>query len=72
MPHLTDQQEKEYVQRNAEGENHCPACKGTSVTGDGVDIEADRAYQPVRCDACDASWVDVYQLVGILLREVER
>lgn len=41
------------------GNDACHHCGG-SITGDEVSIEGDLALQDARCDACEASWTDIY------------
>lgn len=48
----------------------CPACGGSDVSGDSVEIDAGGASQSVSCDDCDATWVDVYKLTGYTDLEV--
>ena len=42
----------------------CPKCKHNCITGGPVEIDGDKATQPVHCDHCGYCWVDVYRLVA--------
>ena len=49
----------------AENAGHCPVCTVAAIEGrEGVRIEDNLALQDVRCLNCDATWTDVYRLVG--------
>lgn len=45
----------------------CPACKEASVETIAyieLGVHGDGAYQDCKCDACGATWTDVYQLTS--------
>lgn len=42
----------------------CPQCGATNITGGFVEIEGCKAFQKVGCNSCDATWNDIYRLVG--------
>lgn len=42
----------------------CPFCRATQVEGGFVEIDDNKAYQSVSCNACDHSWTDIYTLTG--------
>lgn len=42
----------------------CPHCRSDDIEGGPVEIEDDYAFQEVSCSNCNASWNDVYELVG--------
>lgn len=58
MTQLTDQ---EYVNK---GGGCCPYCQSANIEGDSIDIDANIAWQEVRCLDCEQIWHDVYKLIG--------
>lgn len=44
----------------------CPVCGEDAVEGDEVVVDGTEATQHVSCTACDAEWVDLYQLTQVL------
>ena len=52
----------EYIE--SQGTN-CPHCRGTNLQGiDGVEVDAGKAEQHIRCMDCDETWWDVYELIA--------
>jgi hypothetical protein len=61
MPALTPDQVKEYVARNGKV---CPYCgKVDGPEGGPIEVENNEATQEVVCNGCNASWVDLFDLV---------
>lgn len=58
MSNMTD---KQYV---LHGGGKCPVCRSTNITGGEVNVDAGTASQEISCGECDATWNDVYKLVG--------
>lgn len=52
---------EEYVSRTG---SHCPACESDNIVGRSVEIDAGIAWQEMYCNACSASWNDVYKLIA--------
>lgn len=44
--------------------SYCPACHSTQIEGGSIDIESTDAIQEKGCNDCEASWNDLYRLVG--------
>jgi len=42
--------------------NHCPACKSDDIRYDG---HFESGSQKVSCDACEATWFEVWTYAGI-------
>lgn len=42
----------------------CPACGSDQVEGGSIEVNAGGAYQAVSCKDCQATWNEVYKLVG--------
>ena len=50
--------------------NRCPVCRSYDISTIGfVEADAGRAWQQVRCLACDAEWDDIYSLVDIDIKQ---
>ena len=60
---LTADQKRKYLQQRF---GHCPYCDSDNIEGGQVDVEGNRAFQAVRCLACDRHWEDEYVLSGIV------
>lgn len=58
MTQMTDEQ---YV---AKGGCQCPVCGSGDISGGPVEVDAGTAWQEIFCSACQASWNDMYKLVG--------
>lgn len=58
MIQMTDEQ---YVKT---GGTKCPVCESTDIVGGSVEVNAGSAWQKISCNDCDATWNDVYKLVG--------
>ncbi len=52
---------KQYVEKKG---GECPCCGSGNLSGDSVTIETGKAFQPVGCNDCNASWCDTYVLTG--------
>ena len=50
----------EYVENKGQ---HCPLCGSHDIAGDEWEVDAGTAWQQVRCNRCEAEWVDHYNLV---------
>jgi transposase-like protein len=60
---FTPEQKKAYI----EGESaHCPLCKSDDIEGDHMEVDSTGAWQEVKCNACGATWQDVYKLIDII------
>lgn len=42
--------------------NYCKHCGEDALAGDTIELDAGEARQPIYCQCCSASWVDVYKL----------
>lgn len=60
---LTKKECKEYIDKMG---CHCPYCDSSDIIGEGVEIEANEAYQQMFCNVCDRGWTDEYKLVRII------
>jgi hypothetical protein len=49
----------------------CPYCRGESIEGGFIQVEAGEAFQDMTCSQCDNKWQDVYRLVDVVLIEKE-
>jgi len=58
----TDQFEKQYLK---DGGSRCPVCGSEDITGAAMDVEGEYHIQEMGCSVCDASWNDVFKLVGL-------
>ena len=56
----------EYVAQSAESGTVCPFCGSSHIEGGSFDVEGATASQSVSCNACEAEWVDTYQLTGYI------
>lgn len=52
----------EYI---ANGGSRCPNCGSSRIQADDIDMDGLQAWQGVMCHDCNATWVDVFNLVGI-------
>lgn len=52
------------VQYRQAGGCQCPVCGSDNIEANGSDVQGETCYQDVSCNECDASWNDVYKLVG--------
>jgi len=43
----------------------CPFCESDNISGDEADFEGKHAYRKVVCEACDMSWVEIFELTNI-------
>jgi len=59
---LSPQQKKNYLKAPSK----CPYCQSDEITAQSFDADSEGGSQPVNCDECHASWVDVYQLVDVI------
>jgi hypothetical protein len=59
---LSDEKEVSYV---ANGGGKCPGCGSDSLTAGTMEVDGARAYCPVTCDKCNATWQDIYRLIDI-------
>lgn len=48
----------------AHGGNQCPCCKSNDIEGREINVDSGTASQEVVCNACGASWNDIYRLEG--------
>lgn len=44
--------------------NFCPHCDSNDLEGGKFDVDTNRAWQAITCLSCEATWNDVYHLVG--------
>ncbi len=58
QPQLTSEQ---YIESNS---SKCPFCLSHNIEGQGLQADADYAWQPVLCLDCGEGWHDVYALIG--------
>lgn len=42
----------------------CPVCEGNEIEGGSIQVDAGIAWQGCQCLDCDATWDDMYELVG--------
>lgn len=50
----------------------CPKCGSEAISGEEIMIDTGHAVQEMGCGDCDATWTDVYALIGFAgLREGE-
>lgn len=49
----------------------CPFCGSEDVEGGFVEIDCRRAYQKVRCNACNQAWHDGYTLDSVMFEADE-
>lgn len=42
----------------------CPHCDGNDLSGEQFTVEEGKAWQPIKCHGCGASWNDLYTLTG--------
>jgi len=42
----------------------CPKCGSEAISGDEITIDTGHAIQEMGCGDCDATWNDVYALIG--------
>jgi len=51
--------------------NRCPVCRSYDISTMGFEAcsYTGRAWQQVRCLACDAEWDDIYSLVDIDIKQ---
>jgi hypothetical protein len=60
--------EAEYVGHNGV---ICPVCRAEGhIEGGSFDLEEGYAFQDLGCQACGASWSDVYALTGYTMLEL--
>jgi len=43
----------------------CPFCKSNDLEATSMDVDSNRAWQPVKCNGCGEEWTDIYKLVDI-------
>lgn len=55
----------------ATAESPCPACGSDDTTGGNITVEDGRAYQPMSCSECPASWTEGYHRVSMLDIELD-
>jgi len=66
MKPMTD---REYVRQSG---RKCPACRSIAIDGTcRIDIDGNGASQKVVCADCDASWIDLYSLIGYVDLELK-
>lgn len=46
------------------GGSKCPKCLSDNILGGPIHVVGRGAIQTIFCNACGASWTDVYQLAG--------
>ena len=61
MP-LSKKKEKAYVRS---GGSKCPECNSDQIEGGHMEIDGPTAWQSITCLDCNATWDDIYQLIGI-------
>ena len=44
--------------------NFCPSCGHTEITDGKAEFDENYIWRSAACDACDAEWHDVYQLIN--------
>ena len=59
---LTKAETDRYVK---DGGVNCPYCQSDQIEGDGVEVDAGRAWQEMFCPNCEKSWTDRYTLTSI-------
>ena len=52
------------LQYMTNGACKCPVCHSEEIEGGPIEIDAGQAWQPMSCNACPATWNDVYKLTG--------
>lgn len=53
--------DEEYVEYDG---GFCPVCDNHQLEGDSINMERGAVSQRIRCLECQATWYDVYKLVG--------
>jgi hypothetical protein len=63
MKLVASRYEEEYLVYSG---SRCPVCKTENIMGcGGIEVDGDTCSQEVMCNECEATWSDVYNLVGI-------
>ena len=60
--------DEEYVAKSG---NFCPSCRSVDTEGGSFEVGGKEAIQEVSCNECNATWNDVYKLVGYSDLETE-
>lgn len=58
--------EANYLENDA---NSCPYCGSKNITGDAVDFDCLHAFRGVSCNDCEETWMEVFEMSGILTAE---
>jgi hypothetical protein len=57
---------KRYIET---GGNECPFCGSLDIETDGqIQTDSGIAWQPIKCNKCDETWEDIYDLVYVKRR----
>lgn len=60
---FTDAAVRKYLHSGA---SRCPACGDTDISGGSSEFDGLESWRDVECEACGATWREVFKMVGVM------